>query len=61
MKNLSEFLNFQESEMVFEMAKLNLKEDSTSLFPSNKYRIWVQGDNSPNKPAHLDISCREEG
>jgi hypothetical protein len=47
--------------MILEMAKLNLKEDSTSLFPSNKYRIWVQGDNSYNKPAHLHISCKEEG
>jgi hypothetical protein len=61
MKNLIEFLNIQKSEMILEMAKLNLKEDSTSLFPSNKYRIWVQGDNSYNKPAHLHISCKEEG
>jgi hypothetical protein len=61
MKNLIEFLNIQKSEIILEMAKLNLKEDSTSLFPSNKYRIWVQGDNSYNKPAHLHISCKEEG
>jgi hypothetical protein len=60
MKNLSDFLNVQESEMILEMAKLNLKEDSISLFPSNKYRIWVQGDNSPDIPAHLHISCSEE-
>ena len=59
MNNLIEFSNIQKS--VLEMAKLNLKEDSTSLFPSNKYRIWVQGDNSYNKPAYLHISCKEEG
>lgn len=62
MKTITEYLN-QESigSMVVEMAKINLKEDGKSLFPANKYRIWVQGDNSPHKEPHLHIKCDEEG
>lgn len=43
-----------------EMARLNKKDGSNSPFPSNKYKIWVQGDNSPHKPAHMHISYPQE-
>lgn len=48
-------------EPIFEMAKLNLKDGSKSEFPSNAYRIWVQGDGSANKPPHLHIRSSSEG
>lgn len=48
-------------EPILEMAKLNLKDDSTSEFPSNKYRVWVQGDNSAHKPPHMHIADKQEG
>lgn len=44
-----------------EMARLNKKDGSQSPFPANKYRIWVQGDNSPNKPAHMHIYYPQDG
>ena len=44
-----------------EMARLNKRDDSTSPFPSNRFRVWVQGDNSPHKPAHMHISYAQEG
>ena len=43
------------------MAKLNMKDDGKSLFPSNAYNIIVQGDNSPNKPPHIHIISKQEG
>ena len=45
---------------LLEMAKLNLKDGGKSEFPSNAYRIWVQGDGSANKPAHLHIRSTSE-
>ena len=42
------------------MAKLNMKDDGKSLFPSNAYNIIVQGDNSPNKPPHIHIISKQE-
>lgn len=44
-----------------EMAKLNLKDNGSSEFPSNAYRVWVQGDNSPHKPAHMHIRSNQDG
>lgn len=43
-----------------EMAKLNLKEDSKSLFPHDKYRIWVQRVISSHTLPHLHIRCKTE-
>lgn len=54
-------INEQAANMLLEMAKLNLKEDSKSLFPANAYRIWGQGDNSPHKEPHLHIRSKQEG
>ena len=48
-------------EPILEMAKLNMKDDGKSLFPSNAYNIIVQGDNSPNKPPHIHIISKQEG
>ena len=48
-------------ESLLEMAKLNMKDDGKSLFPSNAYNIIVQGDNSPNKPPHIHIISKQEG
>ena len=48
-------------EPLLEMAKLNMKDDGKSLFPSNAYNIIVQGDNSPNKPPHIHIISKQEG
>ena len=44
-----------------EMARLNKKDGFQSPFPSNKYRIWVQGDNSPHKPPHMHIYFPQGG
>ena len=44
-----------------EMARLNKKDDTRSPFPSNKYKLWVQGDNSPHKPPHMHVSYPQEG
>lgn len=48
-------------EPLMEMAKLNMKDGGTSLFPSNTYNIIVQGDNSPNKPPHIHVISKQEG
>ena len=57
-----EFVNNKsiESEPLLEMAKLNLKDGGESEFPENAYRVWVQGENSPNKPAHMHIHNIQE-
>ena len=47
--------------MIAEMAKINLKDGGDSEFPSNAYRVWVQGDNSPHKPPHMHIKSIQEG
>ena len=44
-----------------EMARLNKKDGPQSPFPSNKYKLWVQGDNSPYKPAHMYIKFPQDG
>ena len=41
--------------IINEIARLNKQDDSQSPFPRNKYKIWVQGDNSPHKPPHMHI------
>lgn len=56
-KEIETYRNFHS----LEMAKLNLKDDDSSLFPSDRYSIWVTGDNSPNKQPHLYISSKREG
>ena len=48
-------------EPLLEMARLNKKDGSKSPFPSNKYRLWVQGDNSAHKPPHMHISYSQDG
>lgn len=51
----------EKRELLNEMARLNKKDGSQSPFPSNKYKIWVQGDNSPHKPAHMHIWYPQDG
>ena len=46
--------------MLHEMAMLNLREDSNSLFPNDKYRIWVQTDTSLSKVPYVYISSQED-
>ena len=46
--------------MLHEMAKLNLREDSNSKFPSDKYRIWVQTDTSLSKVPYVYISSQKD-
>ena len=48
-------------EPLMEMAKLNMKDGGTSLFPSNAYNIIVQGDNLPHKPPHIHVISKQEG
>ena len=48
-------------EPIMEMAKINLKDGGTSLFPSNAYNIIVQGDNSPHKLPHIHVISKQEG
>ncbi len=57
---LSEMVEQAINQPLLEMAKLNLKDDGKSEFPSNAYRIWVQGDGSAHKPPHLHISSTSE-
>ena len=45
----------------YEMAKLNLKDGATSLFPANKYRIVVMRDKSPNNPPNMYVNYPSEG
>lgn len=59
-KVISEKLNGYR-EPLLEMAKLNMKDSGTSLFPSNAYNIIVQGDNSPHKPPHIHVISKQEG
>lgn len=59
-KTVNEILN-DYREPLMEMAKINLKDDGTSLFPSNAYNIIVQGDNSPHKPPHIHVISKQEG
>ena len=59
-KVISERLN-DYREPLLEMAKLNMKDSGTSLFPSNAYNIIVQGDNSPHKPPHIHVISKQEG
>jgi hypothetical protein len=47
--------------IINEMARLNKKDGPQSPFPSDKYKIWVQGDNSPHKPPHMHINYPQEG
>lgn len=51
----------EQREPLLEMAKLNMKDGSTSLFPSEAYNIIVQGDNSPHKPPHIHVVSKQEG
>jgi hypothetical protein len=44
-----------------EMARLNKKDGSQSPFPSNKYKLWVQGENSPHKPPHMHVYYPQDG
>lgn len=46
--------------MLHEMAKLNFREDSNSIFPSDKYRIWVQTDTSLSKVPNVYISSQKD-
>ena len=50
-----------ETQPLFEMAKLNQKDDGMSEFPPNLYRVWVQGEGSPHKPPHIHIKNLQEG
>lgn len=52
--------DLNKTDTLFEMAKLNLKDDGMSEFPSNAYRVWVQRDVSANKPPHLHIRSTSE-
>jgi hypothetical protein len=47
--------------IIYEMARLNKKDGSQSPFPSNKYKLWVQGDNSPHKPPHMHVYFPQDG
>lgn len=47
--------------VITEMARLNKKDGSQSPFPSNKYKVWVQGDNSPHKPPHMHVFFPQDG
>ena len=60
-ENLGIMLNQDGRNTINEMARLNKRDGSQSPFPSNKYKIWVQGDNSPHKPAHMHISYPQDG
>lgn len=46
---------------LLEMAKLNLKDDENSLFPSKAYNIMVQGDDSPYMLPHIHVISKQEG
>jgi len=61
--NMTEVTNGKgrQNHLLVEMAKLNLKDGGKSEFPSNSFRVWVQGENSPNKPPHIHISNTQEG
>lgn len=46
---------------ILEISKLNLRDDEMSIFPANRYKIWVHGDNSTHKPPHLHIIDKHDG
>ena len=56
-ENLRKALN---NEPLDEMARINLKETQrNSLFPSNKYRVWIWSND--HTPPHFHVEYPEEG
>ena len=60
-KVLNESMTYNQKVPLNEMARLNKKDGSDSPFPSNKYKIWVQGESSPHKVGHIHIMYPQEG
>ena len=46
------------NEPIDEMARINMKETGNSLFPSNKFRLWIWSND--HEPAHFHVDYPQE-